>query len=99
MPPLAERRDDILPLARHFLEPGFELQADAERALLRHDWPGNVRELRNCIQRACLLASVHADRRRRPDAAGRSRRSAGEAPAVANRIATRSKRRWRGTRA
>jgi DNA-binding NtrC family response regulator len=57
VPPLADRRDDILPLARHFLEPGFELQADAERALLRHDWPGNVRELRNCLRRACLLAS------------------------------------------
>jgi DNA-binding NtrC family response regulator len=56
VPPLADRRDDVPPLARHFLEPGFELQADAERALLRHDWPGNVRELRNCIRRACLLA-------------------------------------------
>lgn len=56
VPPLADRRDDILPLARHFLEPAFELQPDAERALLRHGWPGNVRELRNCIRRACLLA-------------------------------------------
>ena len=62
VPPLAERRDDILPLARHFLEPGFELPADAERALLRHDWPGNVRELRNCIRRACLLAAPSAIR-------------------------------------
>jgi DNA-binding NtrC family response regulator len=57
VPPLADRRDDILPLARHFLEPGYELQRDAERALVRHDWPGNVRELRNCIRRACLLAA------------------------------------------
>jgi DNA-binding NtrC family response regulator len=57
VPPLADRRDDILPLARHFLEPGFELQPEAERALLRHDWPGNVRELRNSLRRACLLAS------------------------------------------
>jgi len=56
VPPLAERREDVLPLARHFLEPGFELSAEAERALLRHDWPGNVRELRNSIRRACLLA-------------------------------------------
>jgi DNA-binding NtrC family response regulator len=56
VPPLADRRDDVLPLALHFLERGFELQPEAERALLRHDWPGNVRELRNCIQRACLLA-------------------------------------------
>ena len=60
VPPLAERRDDILPLARHFLEPGFEFTADAERALLRHDWPGNVRELVNSVRRAALLA---ADRR------------------------------------
>jgi DNA-binding NtrC family response regulator len=59
VPPLAERREDVLPLARHFLEPGYELCADAERALLRHDWPGNVRELRNCIRRACLLAASH----------------------------------------
>jgi DNA-binding NtrC family response regulator len=58
VPPLADRRDDILPLARHFLEPGYELQADALRALQRHDWPGNVRELRNCIRRACLLAAT-----------------------------------------
>ena len=56
VPPLAERREDILPLARHFLEPGFELLPEAERALARHDWPGNVRELRNTIRRACLLA-------------------------------------------
>jgi len=58
VPPLAERRDDILPLAQHFLEPGYELLPDAERALVRYDWPGNVRELRNSIRRACLLAST-----------------------------------------
>jgi transcriptional regulator with PAS, ATPase and Fis domain len=57
VPPLADRRDDILPLAQHFLEPGYQLLADAERALVRYDWPGNVRELRNSIRRACLLAS------------------------------------------
>ena len=56
MPALAERPDDILPLARHFLPPGRQLAEDAERALLRHSWPGNVRELRNTIQRAALLA-------------------------------------------
>ena len=57
VPSLAERRDDVLPLARHFLEPGYALSVEAERALLRHDWPGNVRELRNCIRRACLLSA------------------------------------------
>src|SRR5690606_780555 len=56
VPPLAERSEDILPLARHFLPPGKQLGEDAVRALLAHPWPGNVRELRNGIQRAALLA-------------------------------------------
>jgi DNA-binding NtrC family response regulator len=56
VPPLAHRRDDILPLARHFLQPGFALTTDAERALLRYPWPGNVRELQNVMRRACLLS-------------------------------------------
>ncbi|MFL6592271.1 MAG: sigma-54-dependent transcriptional regulator [Luteimonas sp.] len=57
LPPLAERPDDILPVARHFLPPGKQLGDDAARALLLHRWPGNVRELRNTIQRAALLAA------------------------------------------
>src|ERR1700683_4349713 len=56
LPPLAERRADILPLARHFLGSPWRLSEDAEAALLAHDWPGNVRELRNSIERAKLLA-------------------------------------------
>jgi len=56
VPPLAERRDDILPLAQHFLERGFVLAPPAEEALRRYPWPGNVRELQNAIRRACLLA-------------------------------------------
>jgi DNA-binding NtrC family response regulator len=56
LPPLAERPDDILPLARHFLPTGKQLADDAARALLAYRWPGNVRELRNTIQRASLLA-------------------------------------------
>jgi len=55
LPPLAERPDDILPLARHFLPPGKQLGDDAVRALLAQRWRGNVRELRNTIQRAALL--------------------------------------------
>src|SRR5215469_14587611 len=47
VPPLSERRADILPMARFFLQSGYELTADAERALTRHSWPGNVRELQN----------------------------------------------------
>jgi DNA-binding NtrC family response regulator len=54
---LADRRDDIGALARHFLEPGFTLAQDALDALSRHPWPGNVRELQNTIRRACLLSS------------------------------------------
>ena len=65
LPPLRARRDDIIPLARHFLarfatEYGLEqpaLGAAAERALLARDWPGNVRELRNAVERALLLGS------------------------------------------
>ena len=57
VPPLAERRDDIVPLAQHFLERGFTLAPAAEEALLRYPWPGNVRELQNAIRRACLLAT------------------------------------------
>jgi DNA-binding NtrC family response regulator len=60
IPALAERRDDILPLARHFLQPGFVLTAEAERALLRYPWPGNVRELQNVMRRACLLSGEPA---------------------------------------
>jgi DNA-binding NtrC family response regulator len=56
VPPLAERRDDILPLTRAFLPAGAHLTGDGERALVNHAWPGNVRELRNVLQRAALLA-------------------------------------------
>jgi DNA-binding NtrC family response regulator len=56
VPALAERPDDIVPLAHAFLGPRAELTANAEEALLAHGWPGNVRELANCIQRARLLA-------------------------------------------
>jgi DNA-binding NtrC family response regulator len=61
--PLRERREDILPLARHWLDrantgygrriAGFT--PEAERLLLAHDWPGNVRELRNVVERAVIL--------------------------------------------
>ena len=61
--PLRERREDILPLARQFLdrqqrETGRALSfgAEAEAALLAHPWPGNVRELENAVERAVVLA-------------------------------------------
>jgi len=62
LPPLSERRGDILPIAHHFLESLSQgsrksLAPEAEAALLEYPWPGNVRELRNRIQRAMLIAS------------------------------------------
>ena len=61
--PLRERREDILPLARHFLERqqretgrALRLGAEADAALLAHPWPGNVRELENALERAVVLA-------------------------------------------
>ena len=64
IPPLRERREDIMPLAIHFLRElgdrhGRDIEAiseEARRALLTHDWPGNVRELRNALERAVVLA-------------------------------------------
>ncbi len=57
VPPLAERPDDIVPLAGFFLQSEHRLAPDARQALLAHDWPGNVRELRNRMQRALLLTA------------------------------------------
>ncbi|MBN1394063.1 MAG: sigma-54-dependent Fis family transcriptional regulator [Pirellulales bacterium] len=59
VPPLQERSDDLLPLARRFAEEfaggPVRLSPHAAQCLLAYSWPGNVRELRNAIQRACLL--------------------------------------------
>jgi DNA-binding NtrC family response regulator len=58
VPPLAERRDDVLPLAQHFLDGGAaRLSEAASDALLTHAWPGNVRELKNTMARAAVLAA------------------------------------------
>jgi DNA-binding NtrC family response regulator len=64
IPPLRERRDDIMLLARHFLEEltkehnkrieGFDPKV--EEILLRYQWPGNVRELKNAIERAVVYS-------------------------------------------
>ena len=64
LPPLRERREDILPLARHFAErfaadlkkPITGFTSAAVRAIKRHAWPGNIRELENTIERAVLMA-------------------------------------------
>ncbi len=63
LPPLRERRADILPIARHFLatfarEEGASFEsftAAAELRLEAHDWPGNVRQLQNVVRSALVL--------------------------------------------
>jgi len=57
VPPLRERKEDILPLARHFLQRfntkyrrKVSLSLDAERVFCAYDWPGNVREMENLVQ-------------------------------------------------
>ena len=65
LPPLAQRPEDITPLAQHFLDtlaPAVNRSVTGmtrafEQALLRHTWRGNVRELRNFIERALILAT------------------------------------------
>jgi len=57
LPPLAERPDDVLALAEHFLGGDASLAESAREALLAYRWPGNVRELKNVIARAALLAA------------------------------------------
>ena len=60
LPALRERREDILPLARGFLDffarqskrPPAQLSAGAEKLLTTAEWPGNIRELRNAVERA-----------------------------------------------
>jgi transcriptional regulator with PAS, ATPase and Fis domain len=56
LPPLRERPEDILPLARKFLGPK-RLDAEAERLVAGYAWPGNIRELRNALERASLMES------------------------------------------
>jgi DNA-binding NtrC family response regulator len=60
IPPLRERREDILPLAQQFLNDltrsHARLSAGVAEALERYPWPGNIRELRNAMERAALLS-------------------------------------------
>jgi two-component system response regulator AtoC len=65
VPPLRERREDIMLLGKHFMHQfskafgkSFqEFSPDAEQALLNYDWPGNIRELKNLMERTILLES------------------------------------------
>jgi DNA-binding NtrC family response regulator len=64
VPSLRQRRDDIVPMAKHFLveysqkfKKSFNaISAEAEATLKQYDWPGNVRELKNLIERGVLLS-------------------------------------------
>jgi DNA-binding NtrC family response regulator len=63
IPPLRERKDDILPLVEYFIEHYNRkfrknikgLSEETRRLLMNYDWPGNVRELKNAIERAMIL--------------------------------------------
>ncbi|MGO9613332.1 MAG: sigma-54-dependent transcriptional regulator [Dissulfurispiraceae bacterium] len=64
IPPLRERKEDIIVLAHHFLKeairkfelPPKDFSKDAEKSLIQNDWRGNVRELENAIKRASILS-------------------------------------------
>jgi transcriptional regulator with GAF, ATPase, and Fis domain len=69
IPPLRERREDISPLIKHFLQrhsqemgkQGLRLSAEAWNSLLSHDWPRNVRELENVLYRLVVFAENHEE--------------------------------------
>jgi two-component system nitrogen regulation response regulator NtrX len=75
IPSLADRRDDIPPLADHFFtryarEQGAEapeVSSEAMAALQAYDWPGNVRQLRNVVERTVILAPRERLKRIEPD--------------------------------
>jgi DNA-binding NtrC family response regulator len=66
VPPLRQRRDDILPIAEHYAaiysrkydKPGKTFSDDAQEAMLEYQWPGNVRALRHSVERAVILAKA-----------------------------------------
>lgn len=67
LPPLRERPEDILPLARHFLQLAAvknqmeipDLSPSIEKTLLEYTWPGNARELMNAMERFLILQTIH----------------------------------------
>ncbi len=66
IPPLQERQEDILPIARQLIEkmtreaglPEKRIEKEAEKELVHHDWPGNVRELSNVLERAMYASDA-----------------------------------------
>jgi transcriptional regulator with PAS, ATPase and Fis domain len=67
VPPLRERREDIVPLANYFLSRfasewrcgSLELSQPTAKTLEKHDWPGNIRELKNALERAIIYRQSH----------------------------------------
>ena len=65
LPPLRDRKEDVAPLAEHFLRKyshengreGLRFSPEAMKMLMDYDWPGNVRELENTVERAVVLSS------------------------------------------
>ena len=55
VPPLSERREDVLPLLHHFLGTAGEIEPACVRALQAYEWPGNIRQLENACKRASIL--------------------------------------------
>ena len=72
LPPLRDRKEDIIPLVEYFIERYARkfrknvtgITPETRKLLLRHDWPGNVRELKNAIERAMILED---EQQLRPD--------------------------------
>lgn len=64
LPPLSQRRPDILPIARHYLKefsvkvnkPDFKIEEGFAELLMKHSWKGNIRELKNVMERVAILA-------------------------------------------
>lgn len=56
LPPLRERREDIVPLINEFCGQGWHISQKVVNALKQYDWPGNIHQLKNAIQRAKVLS-------------------------------------------
>ena len=90
LPPLRERREDIEPLAAHFLahyaaryrKPLDAVRRGGAAALRAHRWPGNVRELAHGVERAVLMADPARDRGRRARPRACSRSAAARRPST-----------------
>ncbi len=94
VPPLRERKEDILPLAKHFVdEAAADLKKDirgfdpgAVRMLNRHTWPGNIRELKNCLERAVLMSEHTYIRQEDLSPAGQPAGAGGDLGAIQLRL-------------